>query len=357
MRDSKKTRGFLIGLLVFLFWAPSNVASANRTYTVRSGDTLAAIARRQGLVVADLVALNGIDPRNLRPGIVLDLPERGAVVVRSGDTLAVIARRNGTTVSALCSSNRINAGAIVRPGQVLWLPGQERNRSTQRSQRWGKPKTPGVATLIRLHGNQKIRLRLVDYRGRVVEASRRRMAALMRSRTNGGTRRPPRRLVALLARVSDHFGGRDIYVVSGYRPPGGHTSPNSKHTVGHAMDIRVKGVPNEVLRDYCKTFSRVGVGYYPRSHFVHLDVRDRSSYWVDWSRPGEAPMYAEPGEGPPPQIRQASTPGEPEAATGTDETPVPHEPSAPPTPTSPTIENESNPAPTGLTTLVVPGPS
>ena len=63
-------------------------------------------------------------------------------------------------------------------------------------------------------------------------------------------------------------------------------------------DEIVEGVPNEVLRDYCLTLSKVGVGYYPRSSFVHVDVRSKAVYWVDWSRPGEPPLYLPPGETP-----------------------------------------------------------
>jgi hypothetical protein len=40
----------------------------------------------------------------------------------------------------------------------------------------------------------------------------------------------------------------------------------------------------------------VGVGYYPRSHFVHLDVRTRDARWTDWSLPGEAALRQRPGE-------------------------------------------------------------
>jgi len=35
----------------------------------------------------------------------------------------------------------------------------------------------------------------------------------------------------------------------------------------------------------------VGVGYYPNSTFVHLDVRSLPTYWVDYSKPGEPPRY------------------------------------------------------------------
>ena len=49
---------------------------------------------------------------------------------------------------------------------------------------------------------------------------------------------------------------------------------------------------DEVLRDYVKTFDKVGVGYYPNSHFVHMDVRKQWTYWVDVSSPGQRPRYA-----------------------------------------------------------------
>jgi Bacterial protein of unknown function (DUF882) len=94
--------------------------------------------------------------------------------------------------------------------------------------------------------------------------------------------------------VSDHFGSRRLEIISGFRP---YTSTqytaHSNHNIGHAMDFRVVGVPNEVLRDYCRTLKNVGVGYYPNSTFVHLDVRSSSAFWIDYSRPGEPPRYNE----------------------------------------------------------------
>src|SRR5262249_36429710 len=42
---------------------------------------------------------------------------------------------------------------------------------------------------------------------------------------------------------------------------------------------------------------RVGVGYYPNSDFVHLDVRPagkKSAYWVDYSAPGQRAIYRTP---------------------------------------------------------------
>jgi hypothetical protein len=60
------------------------------------------------------------------------------------------------------------------------------------------------------------------------------------------------------------------------------------------MDFRIPGVPLTELRDYCQHFEHAGVGYYPRSQFVHLDVRVQSARWTDWSLPGQAAILREP---------------------------------------------------------------
>lgn len=44
-------------------------------------------------------------------------------VVRSGDTLWAIARRNGTTPAAIAAASGIAANSVIRPGQVLQVPG------------------------------------------------------------------------------------------------------------------------------------------------------------------------------------------------------------------------------------------
>jgi Bacterial protein of unknown function (DUF882) len=103
------------------------------------------------------------------------------------------------------------------------------------------------------------------------------------------------RLATLIGMVSDHFGGRPIHVVSGYRPytPTQYTK-DSNHNHGRALDFSIPGVPNTAIRDFCRTFRNAGVGYYPNSSFVHLDVRATKFFWIDYSRPGEAPKYDSP---------------------------------------------------------------
>jgi uncharacterized protein YcbK (DUF882 family)/LysM repeat protein len=307
----------------------AGVTHAQREHTVRPGQSLARIARRYHVTRANLAAANGLS-RNaqLRPGQVLRIPEQGVHYVARGETLAEIADDHGCSVADLRRLNRLRRGRPLRIGQRLVLPGRERARERDRAaERWGRPRHPGVATLYRRLLDRRLRVRLVDRRGRARRAARRRLREMMRPRLRGGRPgrmgpTPPRRLVQVLARISDHFGGRQITIVSGYRRAGGYTRESSRHTEGHALDIRVRGVPNHILRDYVRgTFERVGVGYYPRSTFVHVDVRDRSAYWVDWSRPGERPQYQRRGEPPPPdatarEIRRAGMGGDAQGESG-----------------------------------------
>ncbi len=61
--------------------------------------------------------------------------------------------------------------------------------------------------------------------------------------------------------------------MSGYRArPYG--APKSKHFHGRAIDLRVRGVKITEVRDYLwRTNENVGVGYYRRQKFVHVDYR------------------------------------------------------------------------------------
>jgi uncharacterized protein YcbK (DUF882 family) len=70
-------------------------------------------------------------------------------------------------------------------------------------------------------------------------------------------------------------------VISGYRSPGtnaklrsaGHAvAEHSQHMEGHAIDVRLEGCPLARLHELALAGKRGGVGYYPRSNFVHIDT-------------------------------------------------------------------------------------
>jgi uncharacterized protein YcbK (DUF882 family) len=74
---------------------------------------------------------------------------------------------------------------------------------------------------------------------------------------------------------------RPFHVLSGYRAPetnaklrrnGGGVAKNSLHIEGRAVDIRVKGYRVSSLYQAAVQLRRGGVGYYPKSKFIHVDV-------------------------------------------------------------------------------------
>lgn len=99
---------------------------AATTYTVRKGDTVGAIAARNKTTVAAIAAANHLaDPSKIRIGQTLIIPDgadtskeaggaaaAGGYVVRSGDTLASVAKRYGTTPAALAAANGITDGRL-----------------------------------------------------------------------------------------------------------------------------------------------------------------------------------------------------------------------------------------------------
>lgn len=274
----------VLSALVLFAASPS---AAERTHTVQSGQTLAQIARRYRVEVDDLAAANRLRRNStLRPGQELRVPSEGEIYVRAGDSLSELAARHRVSVDELRRTNRIR-GTSVRAGQKLILPGHTPDEQADRD--WGPPRSAGVVTVIRR--DERASIPLVDADGRVLRTGLRELGAIMRKHEDDEVREPNPRLARLLAHVSDHFGGRPISLISGFREAGGYTRESSRHTKGRAVDVRIAGVPHRAIWEVCRRIGHVGCGYYPRSTFVHLDARLRRTQWVDWSGPGQSPRY------------------------------------------------------------------
>jgi hypothetical protein len=96
----------------------------------------------------------------------------------------------------------------------------------------------------------------------------------------------------MVQRVAERWPGQTIEIISGYRPKmRGH---ESRHSMAKALDFRIRGVPNRELYEFCKELPNSGCGYYPNSVFVHMDTREKSVTWVDYSAPGERSKYKRP---------------------------------------------------------------
>jgi uncharacterized protein YcbK (DUF882 family) len=93
------------------------------------------------------------------------------------------------------------------------------------------------------------------------------------------------RLFTILSHVYDHFGEKKIEIVSGFR---NQRKQTSNHFKGTASDIRISGVSAKKIEAFAETLDvgGMGIGIYPRSGFVHIDVRSPPSYrWTDYSPP------------------------------------------------------------------------
>src|SRR5262245_17661830 len=90
------------------------------------------------------------------------------------------------------------------------------------------------------------------------------------------------RLFDLLGELAARAGVEPRYeIISGYRSAATNAmlvattdgvSARSLHMEGKAIDVRLVGLPIERLRDLALARAAGGVGYYPVSDFVHLDV-------------------------------------------------------------------------------------
>nr|WP_153306432.1 DUF882 domain-containing protein [Desulfogranum japonicum] len=89
-------------------------------------------------------------------------------------------------------------------------------------------------------------------------------------------------LLDLLWSVQHRLSRRGWFeVISGYRSPTTNkllrsrttgVAKKSLHMRGKAIDVRLPGVATTSLRRCAISFKRGGVGYYPKSDFVHLDT-------------------------------------------------------------------------------------
>ncbi len=206
--------------------------------------------------------------------------------VKRGETLKHIASDYDTSETVLVALNGLTSDDSIRHGQILFVPSHDKTPPAGSAawRRYAKsPKESGSVDLS-THTARFVGL-VVDKQGVLRPAAVRALNSLLGA---GGKHPPlPERLIRLLVKVSDTFGGRSIHVVSGYRM--NSYFKDSRHRLSAAVDFALVGVPNTILCEYLRELDDVGVGYYPNSQFVHLDVRKQSTYWVDYAGPGEPP--------------------------------------------------------------------
>jgi uncharacterized protein YcbK (DUF882 family) len=164
------------------------------------------------------------------------------------------------------------------------------------------PPPPPAAELFALNTHESFKLR-PDAKGRLTQKQLHGWNRFLRCHHTGRVHSMSSRLAQLIYDVDKHFGFKRILVVAGYRAPRvarEKGNPKSPHKKGVACDFRIDGIANSELRDFERTLPKVGVGYYPNSDFVHLDVdplrNKHAAFWIDYSKPGERARYSKNAE-------------------------------------------------------------
>lgn len=113
------------------------------------------------------------------------------------------------------------------------------------------------------------------------------ISSLMACRLTGEVIDFPERLVSLLLEAALHFGADRAEIISGFRSiklnellrkKGRGVAQNSRHTLGQALDFRLRRVGSGRLGRWLRRRHDGGVGIYRRSGFVHIDVGPRRSW-------------------------------------------------------------------------------
>ena len=150
-----------------------------------------------------------------------------------------------------------------------------------------RPDEPRALAFRNLHTGESVD---VVYRadGEIDAGALREIDWVLRDFRTGEARQVDRRLLDLLWRLRAGLDTQEPYeVISGYRSPatnaklareGRGVSRGSLHMRAMAIDVRIPDRPLTVLRDTALALRLGGVGYYPASNFVHVDV-GRVRWW------------------------------------------------------------------------------
>lgn len=210
--------------------------------------------------------------------------------IATGATLIVV-----TLVAATAMLRVADAAPPAKPAAPAARPAQAPRGYARNVQSWhtappGKssPKNDAGRALLSLRGlntAEYVELNPLGEQGGFADLDMDKLSHFAREPQSGMTHPLHPRLADLLYRIQTHFDAVELRMLSGYRSP--KAGKQSNHGRGRAMDLVVPGHADEEVARFVREQGFVGVGVYPTSGFVHVDVRDKSYFWVDASGPGK----------------------------------------------------------------------
>jgi uncharacterized protein YcbK (DUF882 family) len=181
------------------------------------------------------------------------------------------------------SKKRSNA----RKKRVAAFSGHNAARSSLRTDALSKPS--GDIWIRAENLSEEARVNIYKPDGTFDDASLAKLDELFRCARTGAVRAVRAELYEQLSRFFDHFEGKRIDLVSGFRFA---ERNSSRHYHASAMDIRISGVSINEMYRYAESLDGggMGIGIYPVSGFVHVDFRapgEPSYRWTDTHGPGQ----------------------------------------------------------------------
>lgn len=149
--------------------------------------------------------------------------------------------------------------------------------------------TGGERALSFFHTHTGDTLRVVYYRqGGYDNEAFEQLRVFLADWRNGEQHDLDPKLMDILWQLQQMTGSSETWeIISAYRSPetnellrsrSSGVAEKSQHLLGTAIDLRLRGLELDVLRDSAKSLKLGGVGYYAKSNFVHVDT-GRVRYW------------------------------------------------------------------------------
>ncbi len=217
--------------------------------------------------------------RELPSGLVLFL------MVCSSVAFAGPAKTTSTPPKRVAVAKRLAPAAYAKAVRSWHTPADGKSASLDER---GRPKL----ALLAINTGERVELGASNDDGAFSSRELDRAAHVLREPSTQSEHPIEPRLLDVLYRIQRKFDAQEIRVVSAYRPgravpqKGPVRAAGSNHGCGRAADIVVPGARDEDVVKFARELGFVGVGLYPKSGFVHVDVRARSYFWVDGSGPG-----------------------------------------------------------------------
>ncbi|MCW8327255.1 YcbK family protein [Photobacterium sp. SDRW27] len=160
----------------------------------------------------------------------------------------------------------LTVGALLLPGMAFASPYKAAN--------------PRKISLCNIHTREDLETQYFDGQDYIKEELQR-INYICRDFRRNEVAKMDRRLFDAITQIQEGLGHKgQVRIISGYRSPAtnealkktGGVANKSHHMKGEAIDFNLEGVPLSKVRNAALELRLGGVGYYPKSGFVHIDT-------------------------------------------------------------------------------------